>query len=83
MNVIQVKHIDGVNTHAYTFQLPPGVMVKQGTLLLVDTRFGPQIVKAVSDSVNIEDENILKMVAGGRRVRRKVIGIYNLLELVF
>lgn len=84
MNVIQVKHFGDFTEKAYTFRLPDGVVVEEGAILLVDTNMhGPQLAKAITHSADITDQNILKMVAGGKRVRSKVIGIYQLLNLTF
>lgn len=81
MNVIQVRHICDLSGKLYTFQLPDGISVSEGTYLRVKPRKGiAQIAIAATNSVEIEDETILKMVAGGNKVCSKVVGIYNLVN---
>lgn len=81
MNVIQVRHINSFSGKLYTFQLPDGVSVSEGAYLRVKQRKGiTQLAIAATNSVEIEDETILKMVAGGNKVCSKVVGIYNLVN---
>ena len=81
MNVIQVRHINDYSGRLYTFQLPDGVAVTEGTLLKVKPkRKCEDLAIAVTNSVEVEDETILKMVAGGNKVCSKVVGIYNLVN---
>lgn len=80
MNIIQAKHINSsgeLTGKAYTYELPDGVRIRSGKYIAVENKRtgGSDIVKTVTDSEDVND-NILKMIMGGKKVQSMAIGEY-------
>lgn len=83
MNIIQTRIVnsfgDGYGKN-YIFKVPDGVSIKKDTLLAAEKNGGKdgiQIVKAVSDSIEVTDE-VLDMIMDGKQVISSIIGVYEL-----
>lgn len=86
MNIIQARIVNSFGDgygKKYIFKVPDGVSIKKDTLLAAEKNGGKdgiQIVKAVSDSIEVTDE-VLDMIMDGKEVISSIIGAYELHEL--
>lgn len=86
MNIIQARIVNSFGDgygKKYIFKVPDGVSIKKDTLLAAEKNGGKdgiQIVKAVSDSIEVTDE-VLDMIMDGKEVISSIIGVYELKKL--
>lgn len=72
-NIVQVLHEERYNNERYSFEVPAGVHLKKGDVVLVDTSMGDKIAHCVTDSAMMSDE-MISMMMNGKDVTKKVRG---------
>lgn len=80
MNIVQVRHFADPAAKRYTYNVPAGVHLTKGDIVLVKNSGGKEVVaQCVSNSEDLSD-NAIDMIMSGSKVISNVIGKYSLVE---
>lgn len=81
-NVVMIKHIDDYTGKKYTFNVPAGITLKKGQLVILENARGTAFGECVTDSEMLSD-NAYSMLNGGNAITGWVVGIRTITDCYF